>query len=226
MSTDEVGAYIRLLCHQWNRGSIPVKPNRQQRLAGGSVSGAVLAKFKLGRDGLLRNERLEFERQKQSKFRESQRQKGILSGQSRRTPVEPRLNPGLTRVEPRAVGTQLNSPSPSPSPVSLFPPIAPPTEGPKINGVRDPIMQRAAKIFHRRETTPFTAAEQRAFRNNWLAILDTTEEDWQMLENHYALPQPQTLTRKDLATLVNNWNGELDRARKYKPKPQARTHAP
>ena len=28
MSQEEVGQYIRLLCHQWNRGSIPVETER------------------------------------------------------------------------------------------------------------------------------------------------------------------------------------------------------
>ena len=100
MSTADVGAYIRLLCHQWNRGSIPVEPEKQQRLAGGSVSDEVRHKFRRGKDGLLRNERLELERQKQAEYREKQRQKGILSGQSRRTTVEQRLNNGCVLVEP------------------------------------------------------------------------------------------------------------------------------
>jgi uncharacterized protein YdaU (DUF1376 family) len=111
MSTEEVGAYVRLLCHQWNRGSIPVEPSRQQRLAGGSVSDLVLSKFKSSKDGLLRNERMEEERQKQDAYRELQRKKGILSGKSRRTAVEPLFESGC-----HSVRTQSNSPSPSPSP--------------------------------------------------------------------------------------------------------------
>jgi uncharacterized protein YdaU (DUF1376 family) len=100
MTTAEVGAYIRLLCHQWNRGSIPVEPEKQQRLAGGSVSDDVRSKFKRGKDGLMRNERMELERQKLDAYREQQRKKGILSGQIRRTVVEQRLNNGSIPVEP------------------------------------------------------------------------------------------------------------------------------
>ena len=33
MSQEEVGQFIRLLCHQWNRGSIPVETEKQQRLS-------------------------------------------------------------------------------------------------------------------------------------------------------------------------------------------------
>lgn len=118
MTTADVGAYIRLLCHQWNRGSIPVEPEKQQRLAGGSVSVDVIAKFKVCQDGLLRNERLEVERKKQSDFRRKQSEKGIKSGESRRNSIEQRFNRGSTVVEPRAVEPDVNSPSPSPSPSS------------------------------------------------------------------------------------------------------------
>jgi len=116
LSQAEVGAYVRLLCHQWNRGSIPVEPEKQQRLAGGPVSADVLAKFHEDPDGFLRNPRLEQERMKQADFREQQRLKGIASGQARR---EQRFNHGSTTVQPNPQPDgqpEVNSPSPSPSP--------------------------------------------------------------------------------------------------------------
>lgn len=59
MSQAEVGAYIRLLCQQWTRGSIPSCPDKRERLAGGPVSPDVLAKFPAAGDGQLKNLRLE-----------------------------------------------------------------------------------------------------------------------------------------------------------------------
>lgn len=119
LSTEEVGAYIRLLCHQWNRGSIPVEPEKQHRLAGGSVSADVIAKFELCQDGNLRNQRLEVEREKQRIYREKQAEKGRKSGDSRRqetqTAAEPRLNHGSATVEPTHEH-RLNLPFPSPFP--------------------------------------------------------------------------------------------------------------
>lgn len=106
MTQAEVGAYILLLCHQWNRGSAPVEPERQQLLAKGSVSEHVLAKFQKQPDGTLKNQRLETERQKQEDYREKQRQKGISSGESRRTASELRFNRGSTVV---ATGSEPNS---------------------------------------------------------------------------------------------------------------------
>ena len=97
MTQAEIGAYILLLCHQWNRGSIPVEPERQQLIARGSVTDHVLAKFDMCSDGELRNSRLEDERSKQLAFNEKQRQKGIASGNSRRTQSEQRLNRSMNQ---------------------------------------------------------------------------------------------------------------------------------
>lgn len=117
MTQAEVGAYILLLCHQWSRGSIPVEPERQQNVAKGPVSDHVRSKFKAGADGLLRNERLEVERQKQADFREKQRQKGILSAKARSTTRQPQLNHGSTTVQPN--GEPKDQPK-SNSPLSAF----------------------------------------------------------------------------------------------------------
>ena len=122
MSQEEVGQFIRLLCHQWNRGSIPVETEKQQRLTGGCVSVDVLAKFRLCEDGLLRNERLETVRSERDRFLQQQSEKGRKSAESRKlasTAVQPDTQPesnsGSTVVE---IGLQpeVNSPSPSPTP--------------------------------------------------------------------------------------------------------------
>jgi len=67
----------------------------------------------------------------------------------------------------------------------------------------------------RRESTPLTQGESRAMSKNRAAIEATTEEDWQALERFYAAPQEKTYARKDLAALLNNWNGEIDRAKAW-----------
>ena len=120
MSQAEVGAYIRLLCHQWNRGSIPVEAEKQQRLAGGLVSVDVLAKFPADESGLLKNRRMEMERQKQTAYREKQREKGLLSAEARKG-FNRSTNRGSTGVPTAAQpeyqpDTQPEGNSPSPSP--------------------------------------------------------------------------------------------------------------
>lgn len=203
MTQGEVGAYILLLCHQWNRGSAPVEPERQQLLAKGSVSAHVLAKFETQPDGTLKNVRLEKEREKQALFRAKQQEKGRLSGQARR---EPRLNRGLTAAEPSGEpDTQPNTNSPSPSPISYNTPIAP----------KGALQLRAESIFRNDPSRPLTPKETRAFVRAMPAIQATSEADWQLLEQFYAAPQSETYSRKDLAGLLNNWNGEIDRARTW-----------
>ena len=133
MSQAEVGQFIRLLCHQWNRGSIPVETEKQQRLAGGCVSVEVLAKFEECEDGFLRNKRLESVRTERGVFLQQQSQKGKLSAEKRRLAAlaalagqpntQPDINRSSTAVQPDdqpngqpTPQPESNSPSPSPSP--------------------------------------------------------------------------------------------------------------
>jgi hypothetical protein len=80
---------------------------------------------------------------------------------------------------------------------------------------KGPLQLRASAIFRRKPETPFTSSESRAFKKNIAAIKATTEEEWQTLEAFYKASQSETYSRKDLATLVNNWNGEIDRAKAW-----------
>jgi uncharacterized protein YdaU (DUF1376 family) len=126
MSQEDVGAYIRLLCHQWNRGSIPVATERQQRLAGGCVSVEVLSKFEAGPDGNLRNRRLEEVRAVSDAYRQKQAEKGKKSAEIRNA-ANRGTNHGSTAAGTAApTGRQPkgqpegNSPSPSPSSKDIF----------------------------------------------------------------------------------------------------------
>jgi hypothetical protein len=100
-----------------------------------------------------------------------------------------------------------------------------PAPAPKAKG-KGPLQLRAEKLMGRRPETPLTAGELRAFNKNKPALEATTEEDWLLLEAFYAAPQIETFSRKDLGTLINNWNGEVDRAKAWKAPPaNARSHS-
>ena len=104
LSAADVGAYIRLLCYQWSRGSIPINdPAKIARIAAVEPSADVLAKFPSGQNG-----RMEAERVKQAEYRQQQSDKGKASAQAR-------FNRGSTVVQPEGQ-PKGNSPSPSPSP--------------------------------------------------------------------------------------------------------------
>lgn len=88
MTLEELGLYIRLLCHQWIAGSIPSDPDRASSLAHTTIEvfnrvwAVVGEKFHLGPDGRLRNLRLEGTRESQRRWREGQIESGRKGGQA------------------------------------------------------------------------------------------------------------------------------------------------
>lgn len=79
MTAEEVGVYFRLLCHQWNKGSLPNDDARLSLMAGQCQASSLAhakTKFRFCEDGALRNDRLEGERVKQAGFREKQAANG------------------------------------------------------------------------------------------------------------------------------------------------------
>ena len=74
---------------------------------------------------------------------------------------------------------------------------------------------RLGALFRRRASTRWSKAELKAYR----AILPIDEEDVEHLERYYNGKHPPSadFRRHDLATLLNNFTGEVDRARNWKP---------
>lgn len=133
MTCEEVGAYIRLLCHQWNKGGLVNDDDRLQIMAGQCQASALAtAKTKFGvcGDGLLRNARLELERSKQTAYREKQAENGAKRWGS---DAKPNAKPNAKPVPSHMPNGCPPSPSPSPSsnntntrrsaPVVVFPPL-------------------------------------------------------------------------------------------------------
>lgn len=81
------------------------------------------------------------------------------------------------------------------------------------------VQRQAEKLFRRRETTPWGAAELKAWKANRPTIEATTPDDWAALEAFYAFQETDrhvVYRRQDLATLLNNWAGEIDKAHAFK----------
>lgn len=95
-------------------------------------------------------------------------------------------------------------------------PIVPASgDGPTVaSAVEDPRLLRAKGLFRMRPGTPLDRGQHRAWKHAEPAIDCTIEPEWQMLEAYYAadIPQRDDIRRRDLATLLNNWSGELTRA--------------
>ena len=109
MTQNEVGAYILLLCHQWNCGSVSCEKSRLILVAKGEVTEHVLSKFPNGK-----NKRLEEERKKQRIYREKQAINGSKGGRPAKPKPNPSLSFGLSQTKAKK-----SSPSPSPSPSSF-----------------------------------------------------------------------------------------------------------
>jgi uncharacterized protein YdaU (DUF1376 family) len=211
MSQAEVGQLIRLLCHQWNRGSIPVETEKQERLAGGCVSVDVLAKFDECEDGLLRNIRLESVRTEKGKFLQSQSVKGKLSAEKRRLDAlerQKQVNQNPTAVQPVLqpdTQPEFNSPSPSPK------------EDTKKEKALNPDLEafrlRVGAMIRRRPTTQWSTKEIKALKE--IFDFNTPEEDLVALEARYQ--SDDKYLRRELMTLLNNWNGEIDKSRSTSP---------
>lgn len=72
----------------------------------------------------------------------------------------------------------------------------------------DPIKTRINALYKRRPTTSWSAKEQSAYRKAQIA-----EEDLQIVERARQLGY--LYYRKDIFTLLNNWNAEVDRSRAF-----------
>ena len=92
-----------------------------------------------------------------------------------------------------------------------------PTEEP----AKSDLQRRAEKLHGKRESTPWDKSELAAWKTAQAVVAATTEDEWTLLEAFYAAPQDKTYARKSLATTLNNWAGEISRAREWAKRNQA-----
>lgn len=76
-----------------------------------------------------------------------------------------------------------------------------------------PMQIRIGKLLGRRESTAWSDKELDALKK----IKDPTEEEWEQIERFYAadIPKDHDFRRTTIQVLLNNWTGELDKARIY-----------
>ncbi len=112
-TAEEVGGYIRLLIHQWDKGSLPNDDKKLIKLSGMKPKSleTVKQKFELNEDGNLRNKRLEKTRQQQIEFKKSKSESG-KNGANKRWQKD-----GTAIVLPLAKNSSLSSTSSSTSKV-------------------------------------------------------------------------------------------------------------
>lgn len=88
-----------------------------------------------------------------------------------------------------------------------------PREAPE-NGTEDALLVRCKALFRMRPATKLDRGEAKAWRTAAPLVTATSAQQWQVLEAYYGaeLPARENYRRRDLAALLNNWNGELTRA--------------
>jgi uncharacterized protein YdaU (DUF1376 family) len=78
-------------------------------------------------------------------------------------------------------------------------------------------LNRARMLFRMRPSTQLDSSQLRSWKKNKGAVETTSEEDWLLLEWLFAQGtgkgEAGEYRRKDLGTLLANWNGEIQRAR-------------
>lgn len=84
---------------------------------------------------------------------------------------------------------------------------------------KTPLQLRIESWFHRRETTAWGKDELKAWKNQREVIEATPEEDLEALTAYYCGPTQSQYRRRDIATLLNHWTGEIDRAKDRKEYP-------
>lgn len=116
LTAEEVGGYIRLLCYQWAKGSIPNDDRKLSQLAGitdGLSMGNVSVKFRLCEDGQKRNDRLEEVRLQQDQYRQKQAENGKKGGNPnfKAGKPNPYYNPPLNPLDNPKINTSSSSSS-------------------------------------------------------------------------------------------------------------------
>ena len=248
MSAEEVGGYIRLLCHQWTKGGIPNDEERAGRMAGlmGSPSiRYVLAKFSPCDDGMLRNARLEQVRQDQADYKAKQATSGKVGAQKRWSKYQNDGDPNRVAIAtPMATPMakqwpEHSSPSPTPTPEiqsEIQSPLTPQwgmgleslkqatvkqslTDAPSIE--LESFKLRIGSWFKRRPNTTWSEKEMKALKA--VSAYKTPEDELNALEAYYN--SSSSYLRRDIITLLNNWNTEIDRA-KQPPTQNTLNHGP
>jgi uncharacterized protein YdaU (DUF1376 family) len=225
MSAEEVGGYIRLLCHQWTKGGIPNDEERVARIAGmiGSPSvGYVMAKFRLCDGHTLKNERLEKVREEQQAFKARQSTAGTNGAAKRWKKWPDDVDPnGVAIATPMAAPWPEHSQTIAGPMAGAWPEDSSPSPSPRedtkkekaLNTDLEAFRLRVGAMIRRRPTTQWSTKEMKALKE--VFDFNTPESDLVLLEQRYQ--SNDKYLRRELMTLLNHWNGEIDKTRSTSP---------
>lgn len=186
MSAEEVGAYIRLLCHQWNKGGLPNDPDRLAKMAGlmavpmASPSlGYVIAKFPPCADGQLRNERLERVRAESEAYSKKQSENGKKGAKTRweNGKTNGGANGGAIATPMANVCPNDGSPSPSPKTINKKAFVRPTIEEIKARCLEIGLPEIEAEKFEAHHEARGWRYKQGPMKS-WQGALTTWKHNW------------------------------------------------
>lgn len=150
-TAEQVGGYIRLLCHQWDKGGLPDDDKKLMQLSGMKAKALpeVKVKFIRNDDGQLRNVRMEKVRQEQKEYREKQKAKADKRWNKTDATAMPRHDSGISQTDALQSSS---SPSSSPSKVNTEKTVGdespPPKEKKKVVEVKEPsVYVRSMSVY-------------------------------------------------------------------------------
>jgi len=147
---------------------------------------------------------------RQAAFRERQKRNGRVTARNDQVTVANcviTVNADIAEAEAEAEAKNTPIPPKPPAPPSLV------LEVQESKPSLTPEQIEIGSWFNRRPTTPWSEKELKV----WAKIPKPIDsEDWQALRWFYTQSGCQFL-RRDLLTLLNNWTGEIDRAKNYNP---------
>jgi uncharacterized protein YdaU (DUF1376 family) len=119
LSCEQVGAYMRLLCHQWEQGSLPKDENLLAKLAQTSAENiqGILHKFQDAPGGKIKNRKLEEVRKSLNAYRKSRSDNGKKGGRPKKHMVS-MCFPDAKAYEKPPTPTPSPIPSPIPTPTA------------------------------------------------------------------------------------------------------------
>lgn len=127
---------------------------------------------------------------------------GGKGGRPKKPRDNPRVNPELNQVIPQVTHGVTDREEKIEKTNSLKTPSVSDPES-------DSLRSRINKWFRRREGTEWQASELKALKS--VVKLNTPESDLQLLDARYE--SKNKYRRKDILTLLNNWNTEIDRCK-------------
>lgn len=241
MSAEEVGGYIRLLCYEWTNGPLTNDPAVLERLSGctSNALAMLVHKFSIDENGKLYNERLEQTRRDRDRFTQSRAKNAALRWKKHDSACTSNASAELVQSTSNALQSSVFSlhkeressksglctsiasastptqGTSAASAASLSLEIGDSPKPEKSAPPKTPLQLRAEKLHGKRETTPWDRSEQKAWKLAEAAVAATSSEEWAAMEFFYSEPQEKTYARKDLATTLNNWSGEVQKAMSY-----------